>query len=187
MKLVIPFKCEYNGLIFSSISFLPPSSILCHGSEEIVSFVLESAEKPAFDILSSAREMRRKIFLLCFARFFISSLHLAIIFCPCDDDDMENCVVGWKLSFLLRRTIFVSFSPKKKAVKGRRATSGNGIWGNWNIFPFTVSSPSSLGWFSWNFPPFCFFMFHFRASLKTISAPSFYGFIMQRGGEKRKR
>lgn len=35
--------------------------------------------------------------------------------------------------------------------------------------------------------PFSLFMFHFRASLETISAPSFYGFIMQtEGGEGEK-
>lgn len=82
------------GVRASSCAMDPKKCVVCVGV----------SRKPAFDILSNGgkkakaegkklKEMRRKIFLLYFFRFFTFPFIFFLNIFPYDDD-MENCVVG---------------------------------------------------------------------------------------------
>lgn len=170
-----------------------PSS--CDFSSEDVSLVLESAEKPAFDILSKNGGWER-----CWAEAegneeenFLIMLDFFLHFLPSSSFCRIFLFSLWwwygKLrgrlwllwEFFILHIIFVSFSPsaKKKAGVGEE-------W-QWHFrqlkhffFPF-VAFIARMN-FMKKIPPFWAFFFSFH--LETI-LPSFYAFIIQSGGRKK--
>ena len=156
-----------------------PSS--CDFSSEDVSLVLESAEKPAFDILSKNGGWER-----CWAEAegneeenFLIMLDFFLHFLPSSSFCRIFLFSLWwwygKLrgrlwllwEFFILHIIFVSFSPSAKK-KLEWVKSGNGILGNWNTFFFLLWL-SSLGWISWKkFPHFERFFFHFTWKLSCL-------------------
>lgn len=120
--------------------------------------------------------MRMKIFLLYFARFSFSFIFEYFLF-PYDDD-VENCVVGWKVIVQ-----FLSHFRRKK----RRC---RGVRGEWqchfrqlkHFFPqrflFSIARMVFIV-----LSPILLFSFHFQASMKTIFAFFFTAFLFK--GEKR--
>lgn len=153
--------------------------LLATFSSKDVSLVLESAEKPAFDILSKNRGWERcwaeaegneeENFLIMLDFFYtLFCLHLLFVeFFLFSLWWWYGKLRGRLWEFFILHIIFVSFSPSEKKC-------GVGEEWQWHFrqlkhffFPFWLSS---LGWISWkkNFPHFERFFFHFTWKLSCL-------------------